>query len=271
LEDASAHLEHLSLGGCTLVTDVGVGVIARSCRYLRTLCVRQCRAVSDMLLTTLAQYCTQLEALDVSRCASVTDDGLAALAAGCHVFCEKPLAESLTKRKATIMGDIEAATKIKESAEERLAEYEEKFWLAGCEDAEGDMLEEEPAGAMSAETDKTRVIIDSGATHSIMDVKTAENLQQQGMLLKVTPAKKVFRVANGQRLVTSSRATFRLPMLGETSFYVLEPDEGLSAPTLLGLDELSQATLNMSEQILYRGSEQIRLERANNGHLVVQF
>jgi F-type H+-transporting ATPase subunit b len=44
-----------------------------------------------------------------------------------YKFGRKPLAEALVKRKATIMSDIETATKLKEDAERRLEEYEDKF------------------------------------------------------------------------------------------------------------------------------------------------
>lgn len=42
-------------------------------------------------------------------------------------FGRKPLAEALVKRKQTIMADIDTATKLKEAAEARLDEYEEKI------------------------------------------------------------------------------------------------------------------------------------------------
>ncbi len=44
-----------------------------------------------------------------------------------YKFGRKPLAEALIKRKTTIMSDIETATKLKEDAERRLTEYEDKF------------------------------------------------------------------------------------------------------------------------------------------------
>jgi len=44
-----------------------------------------------------------------------------------YKFGRKPLAEALVKRKTTIMAEIEAATKLREDAERRLAEYEDKF------------------------------------------------------------------------------------------------------------------------------------------------
>lgn len=44
-----------------------------------------------------------------------------------YKFGRKPLAEALVKRKTTIMAEIDTATKLKQDAERRLEEYEEKF------------------------------------------------------------------------------------------------------------------------------------------------
>lgn len=44
-----------------------------------------------------------------------------------YKFGRKPLAEALVKRKTTIMAEIDTATKLKEDAERRLEEYEDKF------------------------------------------------------------------------------------------------------------------------------------------------
>jgi F-type H+-transporting ATPase subunit b len=44
-----------------------------------------------------------------------------------YKFGRKPLAEALLKRKTTIMADIETATQLKEDAERRLEQYEDRF------------------------------------------------------------------------------------------------------------------------------------------------
>ena len=80
---ASPSLRSLALGGCTLVTDAGVGALTRSCRHLESLCLRQCRAVSDGSLAVIAAHCAALTRLDVSRCGAVTDAGLEHLSRGC--------------------------------------------------------------------------------------------------------------------------------------------------------------------------------------------
>lgn len=80
--EASPYLEHLYLGACKFVYDCGIGDVARSCIYLRTLCLRHCPCVKDVTLQHLKQ-CRHLERLDVSRCAKITDDGLSHVAEGC--------------------------------------------------------------------------------------------------------------------------------------------------------------------------------------------
>jgi F-type H+-transporting ATPase subunit b len=42
-------------------------------------------------------------------------------------FGKKPISEALKKRKQTIMGDIENATRLRKEAEARLEEYEDRF------------------------------------------------------------------------------------------------------------------------------------------------
>lgn len=44
-----------------------------------------------------------------------------------YSFGKKPIGEALLKRKQTIMQDIDTATRLREEAEERLADYEQKF------------------------------------------------------------------------------------------------------------------------------------------------
>ncbi|APR84495.1 ATP synthase F0 sector subunit b [Minicystis rosea] len=57
--------------------------------------------------------------------ASILNFGVVAFVV--YRFGKKPLAEALSKRKQTIMADIDTATKLKEDAEARLEEYEEKL------------------------------------------------------------------------------------------------------------------------------------------------
>jgi F-type H+-transporting ATPase subunit b len=57
--------------------------------------------------------------------AAVVNFGILALIV--YRFGRKPLQEALVKRKQTIAGEIETATKLLEQAEERLTEYEEQY------------------------------------------------------------------------------------------------------------------------------------------------
>ena len=85
INEASPYLEHLTLGSCTLVNDIGIGFVTRACTYLRTLCIRLCRTVTNRSLEHIAQHCCRLEKLDV-WCRQVTDGGLEALSHGCRLL-----------------------------------------------------------------------------------------------------------------------------------------------------------------------------------------
>lgn len=71
-------------------------------------------------------------------------------------FGKKPLAESLVKRKHTIMADIDTATKIKEDAEARLEDYEEKL-----ENIEGKLAEVRAEYAAQAEIEKKHLLTEA--------------------------------------------------------------------------------------------------------------
>ena len=71
-------------------------------------------------------------------------------------FGQKPLEDSLAKRKQTIMADIDTATKLLEDAEDRLADYEDK--LDNIEDKRAEMLAEYAA---QAEVEKKHILADA--------------------------------------------------------------------------------------------------------------
>jgi F-type H+-transporting ATPase subunit b len=86
--------------------------------------------------------------------ASLINFGLMAFVV--YKYGKKPLAESLAKRKATIMGDIDTATKLKEDAESRLEEYEEKL-----ENIQEKLEEVRAEYAAQAEIEKKRVLAEA--------------------------------------------------------------------------------------------------------------
>lgn len=71
-------------------------------------------------------------------------------------FGRKPLAEALVKRKHAIMADIDTATKIKEDAEARLDDYEEKL-----ENIEGKLAEVRADYAAQAEVEKKHILAEA--------------------------------------------------------------------------------------------------------------
>ena len=89
------------------------------------------RAKSDSVVNQLLfRYENKKDACDKDNMAPpylATVINFAILAFVLYKFGRKPLAQALLKRKTTIMADIETATKLKDDAERRLTEYEEKF------------------------------------------------------------------------------------------------------------------------------------------------
>jgi F-type H+-transporting ATPase subunit b len=89
------------------------------------------RAKSDSVVNQLLfRYENKKDACDKDNMAPpflATVINFAILAFVLYKFGRKPLAEALLKRKTTIMADIETATKLKDDAERRLTEYEDKF------------------------------------------------------------------------------------------------------------------------------------------------
>jgi F-type H+-transporting ATPase subunit b len=89
------------------------------------------RAKSDSVVNQLLfRYENKKDACDKDNMAPpflATVINFAILAFILYRFGRKPLAEALLKRKTTIMADIETATKLKDDAERRLEEYQDKF------------------------------------------------------------------------------------------------------------------------------------------------
>ncbi len=71
-------------------------------------------------------------------------------------FGKKPLADALVKRRESIMGEIENATRLREEAEARLVEYEEKF-----ENIQDKLEELRAEYAALAETEKKHVLAEA--------------------------------------------------------------------------------------------------------------
>ena len=134
------------------------------------------------------------------------------------------------------------------------------------------MVVEEVGIAHAAEEESAsavRMILDTGATHSIISTSDAERLQQAYGIkeLKIGSDKK-FRSASGGLLETLSVATFELPNLGVTTFYVVNTE----CPCLLGMTALVGGSVDLASATLVQSSgRRIRLSRGSNGHLYIMF
>jgi Leucine Rich repeat len=89
---AHAHIDHVNLSGCTLITDTGLQALAQHCTGLTKLYLAGCRLITDTGLQALAQHCTGLKELYLAGCRLITDTGLQALAQHCTGLKELNLA-----------------------------------------------------------------------------------------------------------------------------------------------------------------------------------
>jgi len=80
---AHAHIDHVNLSGCSLITDTGLQALAQHCTGLTELDLSSCALITDAVLRVLAQHCSGLTSLNLDRCRLITDAGLQALAQRC--------------------------------------------------------------------------------------------------------------------------------------------------------------------------------------------
>ncbi|MFT3766334.1 MAG: ATP synthase F0 subunit B [Minicystis sp.] len=89
-------------------------------------------------------------------------------------FGKKPLAESLLKRKQTIMADIDTATKLKKDAEARLEEYEEKL-----ENIQEKLEEVRAEYAAQADLEKKHILADAEERRVRMRRDAEQRIEQE--------------------------------------------------------------------------------------------
>ena len=118
---------------------------------------------------------------------------------------------------------------------------------------------------LSTATQINEAIVDSGATASIMSLRTAESLSNH-VLNVDTSVRKRFRTASGDVLQSMSLATFHLKEIGEVAFHIVDNAE---TPTLIGMSALQDATLNFSSGTLHKGGRAIKLGRNSSGHYIL--
>ena len=103
----------------------------------------------------------------------------------------------------------------------------------------------DPASALSLrDENECSLILDTGASSTILSTKSAEILTKQGFLTALDPTiRKSFRIASGKSVTTSSQATFDVPVLGVITADILE---GENVPSLLGAKYLREANAELS-------------------------
>lgn len=77
-------LHHISLSGCTRITDTSLQLLTASCRRLATISISNCPQLTDKTLKRLA-HCGHLATVSIKGCRGFTSEGVAALVAAPQV------------------------------------------------------------------------------------------------------------------------------------------------------------------------------------------
>jgi hypothetical protein len=118
-----------------------------------------------------------------------------------------------------------------------------------------------------AENDNSvAIIVDTGATASVIGVDRAQRLQKFCLSLNFERAGRTYKSAAGTRMTVLSSAKYRLPEIGMCCFDVLDCE---TTPALLGNDFLDGATVDLRSNMIIKGDSRIRLQSLANGHRVV--
>ena len=114
---------------------------------------------------------------------------------------------------------------------------------------------------------ESALLIDPGATSSLLTIAMAEDLLRQGRIFNISPSEKNFKTASGSILTASTKVDLVLPFSRAEAFVI---ETGLTAP-LLGMPHLRQCVLHIDAAKLTTsvGStvQEIGLVRSSNGHL----
>jgi hypothetical protein len=77
-------LQHISLSGCTRITDTALQLLTASCRRLASISISACPQLSDKTLKRLA-HCEHLASVSIKTCRGITSEGVTALLAAPQV------------------------------------------------------------------------------------------------------------------------------------------------------------------------------------------
>ena len=112
------------------------------------------------------------------------------------------------------------------------------------------------------------IVIDPGATATLLKVEDAQALYGKGYLNQVECSQKKFRVANGGAMFASTEGILTIPGLPGAKAYIIEPSDTQVLPiSLLGSVHLAGQVLDMSQENPRLGT--VGLKRLANGHLVL--
>ncbi|KAJ3210512.1 hypothetical protein HDU67_005243, partial [Dinochytrium kinnereticum] len=82
----TSNVTDLRLRRCSRITDFGVFLVVRYCRYLRVFDLSDCEQISDKCLKWIASSCSDLTDLNLRFCTRITNGGLYDLSLGCQSF-----------------------------------------------------------------------------------------------------------------------------------------------------------------------------------------
>ena len=118
------------------------------------------------------------------------------------------------------------------------------------------------------DNEEVSLVVDPGATATLLRVPDAQMLWSKGLLSNVTGSTKRFKVANGAAMFASTEGVLTIAGLPSARAFIIEANETQALPvSLLGSAHLSGQILDMSSENPKLGT--VALRRLANGHLVM--
>ncbi|KAI9206670.1 uncharacterized protein BJ171DRAFT_16301 [Polychytrium aggregatum] len=82
----TTEIQDLRLRRCVRISDFGLFLVVRYCRYLRSIDLSDCEQISDKCLKWIASSCYNLTSFNLTFCTRITNGGLYDLSLGCQHF-----------------------------------------------------------------------------------------------------------------------------------------------------------------------------------------
>lgn len=162
--------------------------------------------------------------------------------------------------------DSSGSATLKEGDEQKVIP-EMKEEISVIFDTESDGL----AMATADHSNNLMLVVDPGATASLLTVKAAEASYSRGQLSEVMPSSRSFRVANDSLMSSSAQCWIDLPGWVKSPAYVIESTDTQRLPvSLSGIPSMVNKVLDMGvSPALVGGTERVPLTRLANGHLAL--